>query len=150
MSEATQTEVAPPGFFSKENLISWAKIIIVILFIKGCVVDQYTIPSGSMEPTLHGANFFKGDRVLVNKWTFGPRIPFTTIRLWDWNAPERWDIVVFKPKAGTSDHSILIKRVVGLPGERVKLHQGQLYINDELTPFPEDMLTHNGEPLIFR
>ncbi len=147
----TKTASAPaqPGFWSKENLISWVKIIVVILFIKGCVIDQYTIPSGSMEPTLHGDSFFKGDRVLVNKWTFGPRIPFTTIRLWDWNAPKRWDIVVFRPKPDTSEHSILIKRIVALPGERVKIHLGELYINGELMPFPEEMLTHNGEPLNF-
>lgn len=149
MSDTTANTPEPPGFFSKENLLSWVKIIAVILFIKGCVIDQYTIPSGSMEPTLNGDSFFKGDRVLVNKWTYGPRIPFTTIRLWEWNEPERWDIVVFRPKAGTSDHSILIKRIVALPGERVKLHQGQLYINGELIPFPEEMLTHNGEPLEF-
>ena len=128
----------------KQRLLQQAReiglLLLVILTIKGCIIDQYSIPSGSMEPTLHGdPNMFKGDRVLTNKWIFGPRIPFTTVRLWDWNEPERWDIVVFKPPEGGSKHPRLIKRVVGLPGERVQLKEGHVYINGEKIPFGETM-----------
>lgn len=117
-----------------------ALLLLVILTVKGCIIDQYSIPSGSMEPTLHGdPNMFKGDRVLTNKWLFGPRIPFTTFRLWNWYAPQRWDIVVFKPPEGGSEHPRLIKRVVGLPGERVSLKGGHVYINGEEIPFGETL-----------
>lgn len=89
-----------------------------------------------MEPTLHGnENMFLGDRVLTNKLLFGPRIPFTTIRLMDWWEPQRWHIVVFKPPAGRSEHPRLIKRIVGLPGERVQSKDGKLLINGEVVPF---------------
>lgn len=117
-----------------------AVLILIILFIKGCIVDQYSIPSGSMEPTLHGhPNMFKGDRVLTNKMIFGPRIPFTTIRLWNWWEPDRWDIVVFKPPEGGSEHPRLIKRVVGLPGERVEIRDRRIYIDGELEPLGDTM-----------
>ena len=117
-----------------------AILLLVIFTVKACIVDQYSIPSGSMEPTLHGnENMFKGDRVLTNKMLFGPRIPFTTIRLMDWWEPQRWDIVVFKPPKGGSEHPRLIKRIVGLPGERVQLKDGKLLINGEVVPFGKTM-----------
>lgn len=116
------------------------KLLLIVLCIKGCVIDQYTIPSGSMEPTLHGdERFLFGDRVLVNKWIYGPRIPFTALRLWNWQTPKRWDIVVFLPKKGTSDFPRLVKRVVGLPGERVRIRNGGIEINGEAIPFPDSL-----------
>jgi signal peptidase I len=128
------------GPWTRENLIGWVLLIAAIFFIKGCVIDQYTIPSGSMEPTLEGVGrFFHDDRVVVNKWVYGPRIPFTTVRLWNWAEPKRWDIVVFRPKKGTSEHHTLIKRIVALPGERVRIKQGKIWINGEPLDLPEDM-----------
>jgi len=122
-----------------DNIKSMATIVAVIMVIKGCLVDQYTIPSPSMEPTLNGdPRFLRGDRVLVNKWLYGPRIPFTTIRLAKWQEPARWDIVVFHAPEGAGEHPVLIKRVAALPGETVRLHHGQLHIDGELVPFPED------------
>lgn len=122
------------------NVFGWIGIILLILFIKGCVIDQYTIPSGSMEPTLRGdPRFFRGDRVLVNKWIFGPRVPFTTWRLWEWGSPKRWDIVVFRSIDPEAEHPILIKRVIGLPGERVKIRDGNIYINGEVVEPPEKL-----------
>lgn len=142
------------GPWNRRNLISWVVLLGSIFTFKGCIIDQYTIPSGSMEPTLHGDSFFKGDRVLVNKWEMGPRIPFTTIRLWDWAAPKRWDIVVFRPVKGSSEHSILVKRVVGLPGERVRIVHGHIEINGEAVPFPpgmpKDMYYVNDEDLLIQ
>jgi signal peptidase I len=126
------------GPWTWRNFFGWAGIIILILFIKGCLIDQYTIPTGSMEPTLRGdPRFFRGDRVLVNKWIFGPRIPFTTKRLWKWAEPKRWDIVVFRSIDPEAEHPILIKRVIGLPGERVHINDGNIYINNELATPPE-------------
>ncbi len=128
------------GPWTRENLFSWLRLIVLLMFIKGCLIDQYSVPTGSMEPTIHGAhNFFLNDRLLVNKWLFGPRIPFTTIRLWKWGEPKRWDIVVFHAVEGSSDHDILVKRVAGLPGERVRIQEGQLWVNGEPVPFPDSM-----------
>ena len=122
------------------NAFGWVGIILAILFIKGCIIDQYTIPSGSMEPTLRGdPRFFRGDRVLVNKWIFGPRIPFTTWRLWNWGGPNRWDIVVFRSIDPEAEHPILIKRVIGLPGERVKIKDGDILINGMIAEPPEKL-----------
>jgi len=131
--------VAKRGSSFWDNVRSMALIVGVILLIKGCLIDQYTIPSPSMEPTLMGdPRFLRGDRVVVNKWLYGPRIPFTTVRLARWQAPERWDIVVFRSPEPEAEHPVLIKRVVGLPGETVRLHHGQLHIDGEPVPFPED------------
>mgnify|MGYP000089749831 CR=1 FL=1 len=140
---------AVTGPWTWRNLGGWLGIIAAILFIKGCVVDQYTIPSGSMEPTLTGdPRFFRGDRVLVNKWLFGPRIPFTTARLWKWGGPRRWDIVVFRAVDPNAEHPILIKRVVGLPGEQVRINEGKIVINGEVVAPPEpleDVLAYTDE-----
>jgi len=126
--------------YFQSQVWDWMKIILIILFIKGCVVDQYTIPSGSMEPTLQGdPRFMRGDRVLVNKWILGPRIPFTNIRLFNWKAPERWDIVVFNTVEGSSEHKTLVKRVVGLPGERIQLINGRPVVNGTMLELPEDI-----------
>jgi len=120
------------------NLFGWITLVLIVFFVKGCVIDQYTIPSGSMEPTLKGnPRLFRGDRVLVNKWIYGPRIPFTTRRLMKWGAPERWDIVVFRSIDPDAEHPILIKRVVGLPGERVHIGDGKVWINGEVAEPPE-------------
>lgn len=128
------------GPWTLRNGLGWILIIGAIFFVKGCLIDQYTIPSGSMEPTLNGdVRFFRGDRVLVNKWFFGPRIPFTTHRLWQWGVPERWDIVVFHAVDPEAEHPILIKRVVALPGERVKIVEGKIFINGEEAQPPEEL-----------
>lgn len=128
------------GPITVSNLSGWGVLILAILFIKGCVIDQYTIPSGSMEPTLRGdPRFLRGDRVLVNKWRFGPRIPFTTCRLWRWGEPQRWDIVVFRSPASDAKHPILIKRVVGLPGEHVLIQGGRIYIDGVVQTPPEEL-----------
>lgn len=136
---ATADRQGPPPFFSLKNLWYWTRLIAVVLFIKGCVVDQYRIPSRSMEPTLHAGGYFDGDRILVNKWIMGPRIPFTTIRLWQWYEPKRWDMVVFHTIEDKSREKVLVKRIVGLPGERIKIHHGGIIVNGEKIEKPESM-----------
>ncbi|MGI6460164.1 MAG: signal peptidase I [Candidatus Hydrogenedentales bacterium] len=110
------------GPWTVENGKAWLKVIVVVLLIRWLWFEPFSIPSGSMEPTLHGdAKFLKGDRVAVNKLAYGPRVPFCNIRLLDMGDPARWDIVVFiTPEEGAA-HKVLIKRVAGLPGERVTI-----------------------------
>lgn len=139
MTDVSAETAGPPPFFSRQNLWYWARLILVVMTIKGCVVDQYRIPSRSMEPTLHAGGFFSGDRILVNKWIMGPRIPFTTIRLWDWYAPQRWDIVVFRSIEEQSREKVLVKRVVGLPGEKIQIFREYIKVNGERVDFPEAM-----------
>ncbi len=134
---ALQTVTGP---WTWRNLLGWVVVVSAILVVKGCLVDQYTIPSGSMEPTLHGdPRFFRGDRVLVNKLLFGPRIPFTTRRLVRWAEPRRWDIVVFRAVDPDAEHPILIKRVIGLPGERIHIADGRIHVNGEAVEPPEPL-----------
>lgn len=95
-----------------------------------------------MFPTLQGQwKYFKDDRVLANKWIYGPRIPFTTHRLRVWGQPKRWDIVVFRSVERTKDgkQKTLIKRVVGLPGERVHIQGGRIYVNGQPQEPPGDL-----------
>src|SRR5207245_1973266 len=92
--------------------------------------QPFTIPSASMEP-----NLYQGDYIIVSKWSYGwsrhsilfsP--PIFKGRIFS-HAPTRGDIVVFKlPRDGHTDY---IKRLIGLPGDRIQMREGQLYINDK-------------------
>jgi signal peptidase I len=118
------------------EIVSWCKsagvAIAVALAIRWSVGEPYRIPSGSMEPTLHGdASFGKGDRVFVNKWIYGLRYPFMNKRIWQGQDPQRWDIVVFKAVGENPRHSTLVKRIVALPGEKVEfLANGEILANE--------------------
>lgn len=136
----------------RATLWSWTKLILLILALRWLLIEPFTIPTGSMEPTLHGSmEYFKGDRVAVNKLAYGVRIPFTEKLLFKTWEPKRWDIVVFRtteaePAAGTLQRlknwalpTILIKRVVGLPGERVHISGGKVYVNGAPLTLPDTM-----------
>ena len=127
------------GPWNLANGIGWTKLILFLLIINWAFVEIYSIPSGSMEPTLHGdPRFLRGDRVAVNKLLFGPRIPFTTIRLMSFKNPRRWDVVVFNAVDPEAEHQRLIKRVVGLPGERIHIAEGKIFVNGVMqVPPPE-------------
>lgn len=128
------------GPWTRENLFSWVKLIVLVLTVWWIGIQPFRIPSGSMEPTLHGdPGFFVGDRVFVNKWIYGPRVPFTNTRIFRLGEPKRWDIVVFRSVEADDPRKILIKRVVGLPGERIHIKSGTLYVNGEPQKLPESM-----------
>ena len=97
--------------------------VVAALFIRQFVVEAFKIPSGSMIPTLR-----IGDHLLVNKFVYGPRIPFTDLRIFTWKEPKRGEIIVFRyPEDETKN---FIKRVVGVPGDKVQIIRGRLMIND--------------------
>ncbi|MFO7974987.1 MAG: signal peptidase I [Candidatus Hydrogenedentota bacterium] len=128
------------GPWTWENAKAWLMVIAFVLLVRWLWFEPFSIPSGSMEPTLHGdKRFLRGDRVAVNKLAYGPRVPFTNIRLLDLGDPQRWDIVVFNTPEENAEHKVLIKRVVGLPGERVHISNGVLHVNGEPVPFPPEM-----------
>ena len=97
-------------------------ILALVLFsIRSSLADWNDVPSGSMQPTI-----LVGDRIFVNKLAYDLKVPFTTWHLAEWSNPRRGDIVVFySPHDGTR----LVKRVVGLPGDKVELREEQLVIN---------------------
>lgn len=96
--------------------------LILALFIRTFIVQAFKIPSGSMEPTLE-----IGDHILVNKFIYGIKIPFTSVALIPWEKPKRGDVIVFTyPLEPEKD---FIKRVVAVEGDTVKIVNKRLYIN---------------------
>ncbi len=103
--------------------------VLIALFVRTFVIQAFKIPSGSMEPTL-----LVGDYLLVNKFIYGVRIPFTETKLFELKKPQRGDVIVFVfPLDPSKD---FIKRVIGTEGEKVEIIDGRLYINDKPIPDP--------------
>ncbi len=108
--------------------------LVLALVIRAFVLQAFSIPSGSMVPTL-----LVGDYLLVNKFIYGIRNPFTN-KVWiPVSTPKRWDIVVFIfPQDPSKDY---IKRVVALPGEKVQIINKKLYVNGEPLETPHAVTT---------
>ena len=102
---------------------SLAPVLGVVLVLRSFVIEPFQIPSQSMLPTLK-----VGDFILVNKWTYGVRLPVLRIKVIDVSAPERGDVMVFFPP---HEDRYFIKRVVGLPGDKIHVLNGVLYVNGE-------------------
>jgi signal peptidase I len=132
--------LAITGPWTTRNAITWIVLLLSVLCIRWLVFEPYKIPTGSMEPTLHGdMRLFRGDRIGANKLIYGPRIPFTNIRLFRFAEPKRWEIVVFHTPQKDADHSTLVKRVVGLPGERINIKDGKIYVNGQPVEPPDSL-----------
>ncbi|MBF0110234.1 MAG: signal peptidase I [Magnetococcales bacterium] len=96
----------------------------IALLVRTFIIEPFKIPSGSMIPTL-----LVGDYLFVSKFAYGHRIPFTRDRLFMGDGPKRGDIAVFEyPRDPTKDY---IKRIIGLPGDRIVYQDKRLYINDQ-------------------
>ncbi len=112
---------------------SFFPVILVVFVLRSFLVEPFKIPSGSMLPTL-----LVGDFILVNKFTYGIRLPILNLKVADVNQPLRGDVMVFRyPENPSLDY---IKRVVGLPGDKVVYRDKRLWINEE-----EVRLTADGE-----
>jgi signal peptidase I len=96
--------------------------VLLALFIRTFVVQAFKIPSGSMEPTL-----LVGDHILVNKFIYGIKIPFVRTTLIPISNPDRGDVIVFIYPVDKSKD--FIKRVIGLPGDTVKIQGTKVFIN---------------------
>ncbi len=106
---------------------SFFPIFLFVLLLRGFVVEPFRIPSGSMMPTL-----LVGDFILVNKFSYGLRMPVTKTKIVEVGEPQRGDVVVFRyPRNPRTDY---IKRLVGLPGDRIAYRDKVLYVNGELMP----------------
>lgn len=107
--------------------------LIVAAFIRLFLVSVFTIPSGSMLNTIQ-----IGDYILVNKLSYGFKLPFSDTWIYKGEGPQYGDIIVFKyPKNPSVDY---IKRVVGLPGDVMEMRNKQLYRNGEKVE--EDYIIH--------
>jgi signal peptidase I len=107
--------------------------LIILTAVRSAIADWNDVPTGSMNPTI-----VQGDRVFVNKLAYDLKVPFTTWHLAQWSNPKRGDIVVFSsPVDGTR----LVKRVIGLPGDRIEQANDRLLINGrplQYDPLPTD------------
>jgi len=100
---------------------------VLMLVFRSAVADWMYVPSGSMNPTI-----VEGDRILVDKAAYGWRIPFTTIRLTEGEDPQRGDIAIFP---SPEDGSVLVKRVIGLPGDTIEMRDEKLLINGDTSNY---------------
>jgi signal peptidase I len=101
---------------------SFFPVLLVVLILRGFLFEPFRIPSGSMMPTL-----LVGDFILVNKFSYGLRLPVIHTKLNDGDSPKRGDVAVFRyPRNESLDY---IKRVIGLPGDRIAYYNRRLTIN---------------------
>ncbi len=121
-SSATGEEIAEP--WPVDYARSFFPVILIVLLLRSFLVEPFRIPSASMMPTL-----LIGDFILVNKFAYGIRLPVLRTKVYEVGEPQRGDIVVFRyPKDPRMDY---IKRVIGLPGDRIAYFHKQLYVNGQ-------------------
>lgn len=110
--------------FIVENAKSLTPVLLLVFVIRSFMYEPFQIPSGSMERTL-----LVGDFILVNKYTYGIRLPIIRNKILDMNEPKRGDVMVFFPP---HKDQYYIKRVIGLPGDKIEYRDKVLTINGEV------------------
>jgi signal peptidase I len=123
------------------QIMQLAGIVLAVFLAKGAIAEPFYVPSGSMEPTL-----LIGDALLASKYPYGygtASLPMQitlpeTGRVFE-GTPKRGDVVVFRWPGDSSQ--AWVKRVVGLPGDRIQMRQGQLFINDHPATLKQDGVT---------
>ncbi len=123
-AESTRSRRIPRGLAAARP---WAAtlfpVLLAVLVVRAFVIEPYRVPTGSMSPTL-----LPGDYVLVSKFAYGLRLPVLGWRVLPLGEPQRGDVLVFEPPhAG----KYFIKRVVGLPGDRIRYVDGELSVNGQ-------------------
>ncbi len=113
----------------KREIRGWVFTILAVLVFRTFLYEAVYIPSGSMIPTLE-----IGDYVIVEKWAYGARLPFTETAQATWSSPKRSDIVVLLAPPGNARSDDLIKRVVGVAGDTVEIREGALVLNGVPVP----------------
>lgn len=127
--------------FALGNFVCKNRFLILFIFLLSVtrisLADWSPVPTGSMQPTIQ-----PGDVVLIDKTSFGPSVPFINKRLVSWGKPDRGDIITFVPP---HTKQLLVKRVIGIPGDEVLIEGADVYVNGELAQqdikeFTEDAL----------
>jgi len=114
-----------------EYPVSFFPVILIVFLLRSFLVEPFKIPSGSMLPTL-----LIGDFILVNKYTYGIRLPVVNVKLIDVSEPKRGEVMVFRyPEDPSLDY---IKRVVGIPGDVLTYKDKRLSVNDKQVPVSPD------------
>lgn len=120
---------------SEPVVVEYAKsffpVLAFVLVLRSFLYEPFQIPSSSMVPTLQ-----VGDYILVNKFNYGLRLPVTRTKVWDISSPERGDVMVFYPPHANTTY--YIKRVIGIPGDRIQYRNKQLTVNGK--PVPREWL----------
>jgi len=131
--------------------------VLIALGIRAFVIEPYRIPSESMLPTL-----LIGDHLFVNKFVYGIKLPFTDLRLPGLREPERGEVVVFTVAKGGGKtvpadrrpelpREEYVKRIIGLPGDRVEFRYDKVFVNGEeidTRPLPETFIDEVGRELL--
>ena len=116
----------------QDGLKSFGIALGLVLLIRWAMLEAYVIPSPSMVPSL-----LVNDHIFVNKIVYGLRVPFTKKWLYRRRSPERGEVVVFRWPENESVY--FVKRVVGVPGDRIHYEQGRLTVNGQVVEaFPPD------------
>jgi signal peptidase I len=128
-TNADGSGAATPPTSARQEIVSFVKTVAIFLvlafFLRASVVEAFKIPSLSMAPTLQ-----VGDHILVSKLSYGIRLPFVSRFVYQYDEPERGDIIVFTRE---DDPDInIIKRVVGVPGDLVEIRNRKVTINNQL------------------
>ncbi len=132
----------------------WVESIIVAaalaIFLRTFFFQIYKIPTTSMVPTL-----MPQDKIFVSKLVYGPKIPFTSMRIKGVRKPERYEVVVFVPPHDRKKS--YVKRIVGMPGDTLQIKEGNLYINGEIVSdgrvarnyyYNQGEHANDGEPIV--
>lgn len=122
--------------FWTEGWGSFAVAIFIALFIRWLLLEAYVIPSGSMLPSL-----LIHDHIFVNKIVYGVRVPFSEKWLVQFKEPKRGEVIVFKTPEDLS--TFYIKRIVGVPGDKIFIENNNVYVND--LPLPRTVPKEPGD-----
>jgi signal peptidase I len=109
--------------------VSICVAVLIATSFKSAIAELNHVPTGSMKPTI-----LEGDRIFVNKLAYDLKIPYTTIHLTTWDNPKQGEIIVFKSPA---DGTRLVKRVIGVPGDQIAMHENHLLINGKPLSYQE-------------
>ena len=124
----------------RREVIAWFWVGLVFLLINGAIGQARVIPSGSMENTL-----LIGDHLIMSRIGYDAGIPFTNLHVPLWRNPKRQQIIIFKPPFAPEQPDF-VKRVIGLPGDTVDIHDGSVWINGRRLEEPYTIASSEPAP----
>jgi|HubBroStandDraft_6_1064221.scaffolds.fasta_scaffold142144_2 signal peptidase I len=141
-SKAAEEPKLPMGQRVQREVLAWFWVGLAFLLINGTIGQARVIPSGSMENTL-----LIGDHLIMSRVGYDAGVPFTNWHVSLWRNPKRQQIIIFKPPFAP-DQPDYVKRVIGLPGDTVDIHDGAVWINGQ--KLDENYTLGRSEPYDFK